>query len=61
MIGLDFFDASINRIAAWVNRHAQYAKRLLNALLQPIDKLKELQDQESPDRGYDAAGGEHAI
>ncbi len=42
LIGLDFFDASINRIAAWVvgTRNAQ--KSLLYALLQP--SLKELQD-----------------
>lgn len=39
-IGLDFFDASINRIAAWVigTRNAQ--KALLKALLEPVDQLK---------------------
>lgn len=39
-IGLDFFDASINRIAAWVigTRNAQ--KALLKALLEPTAKLK---------------------
>ena len=44
-IGLDFFDASINRVAAWVigTRNAQ--KALLWALLQPNDTLKALQDQ----------------
>ena len=44
LIGLDFFDASINRVAAWVigTRNAQ--KALLWALLQPNAKLKELQD-----------------
>lgn len=44
LIGLDFFDASINRIAAWVigTRNAQ--KALLFALLQPNARLKELQD-----------------
>ncbi|EJN6826184.1 L-rhamnose isomerase [Vibrio cidicii] len=38
-IGLDFFDASINRIAAWVigTRNAQ--KALLKALLEPTEKL----------------------
>lgn len=43
-IGLDFFDASINRIAAWVigTRNAQ--KALLKALLEPIDKLKAAED-----------------
>jgi len=39
-IGLDFFDASINRIAAWVigTRNAQ--KALLKALLEPTEQLK---------------------
>ena len=46
LIGLDFFDASINRIAAWVIGMRSMQKGLLNALLQPIDKLKELQDQD---------------
>lgn len=44
LIGLDFFDASINRVAAWVvgTRNAQ--KALLWALLQPNAQLKALQD-----------------
>lgn len=44
LIGLDFFDASINRIAAWVigTRNAQ--KALLFALLQPDEKMKACQD-----------------
>jgi L-rhamnose isomerase len=44
LIGLDFFDASINRIAAWVigTRNAQ--KALLFALLQPNARLRVLQD-----------------
>ena len=44
LIGLDFFDASINRIAAWVigTRNAQ--KALLFALLQPDARLRALQD-----------------
>ncbi|MBE4324119.1 L-rhamnose isomerase [Vibrio parahaemolyticus] len=39
-IGLDFFDASINRVAAWVigTRNAQ--KALLKALLEPVEQLK---------------------
>ena len=43
-IGLDFFDASINRIAAWVigTRNAQ--KALLRALLEPVDMLKTLEN-----------------
>ena len=45
LIGLDFFDASINRVAAWVigTRNAQ--KALLWALLQPNEQLKALQDE----------------
>jgi L-rhamnose isomerase len=40
-IGLDFFDASINRIAAWVigTRNAQ--KALLKALLEPREMLRQ--------------------
>ena len=44
LIGLDFFDASINRIAAWVVGTRAAQKALLFALLQPNEKLKELQD-----------------
>ena len=42
-IGLDFFDASINRVAAWVigTRNAQRA--LLLALLEPLDELRALE------------------
>lgn len=45
LIGLDFFDASINRIAAWVlgTRNAQ--KAMLYALLQPHDVMKRYQDE----------------
>lgn len=47
LIGLDFFDASINRVAAWVvgTRNAQ--KALLYALLEPNEQLKSLQDSAS--------------
>lgn len=38
-IGLDFFDASINRIAAWVIGARATLKGLLRALLEPIDRL----------------------
>lgn len=44
LIGLDFFDASINRVAAWVIGTRNMQKALLYALLQPNKKLKELQD-----------------
>ncbi|MBO5109996.1 MAG: L-rhamnose isomerase [Clostridia bacterium] len=42
-IGLDFFDASINRIAAWVIGTRNMQKALLYAKLQPADKLKEFE------------------
>ncbi len=45
-IGLDFFDASINRIAAWVIGTRNMIKALLIALLEPSEKL----------RGAEAAG-----
>ena len=42
-IGLDYFDASINRVAAWVigTRNAQ--KALLQALLEPVGLLRGLE------------------
>ena len=43
-IALDYFDASINRISAWVTGVRNLQKSLLFALLQPNDRLKELQD-----------------
>lgn len=39
-IGLDFFDATINRLAAWVVGSRSTLKALLLALLAPIDDLK---------------------
>ena len=42
-IGLDFFDASINRIAAWVIGTRCMIKALLIALLEPTDQLKEIE------------------
>jgi len=44
MIGLDFFDASINRISAWVVGMRNFQKSLLFALLTPNDKLKKMQN-----------------
>jgi L-rhamnose isomerase len=38
-IGLDFFDASINRVAAWVVGARNMRKALLFALLEPTEKL----------------------
>ena len=45
LIGLDYFDASINRISAWVVGDRNMHKALLYALLLPNDKLKKLQDE----------------
>ncbi|HKL74246.1 MAG TPA: L-rhamnose isomerase [Clostridia bacterium] len=45
LIGLDYFDASINRIGAWVLGARNMQKALLCAALQPNDKLKQLQDE----------------
>lgn len=42
-IGLDFFDASINRVAAWVIGTRNLLKALLIALLEPVEKLQELE------------------
>jgi L-rhamnose isomerase len=39
-IGLDYFDASINRVAAWVIGVRNMLKALLKAMLEPIDKLR---------------------
>jgi len=39
-IGLDFFDASINRVAAWVIGTRAMIQALLLALLEPLDKMK---------------------
>ena len=43
-ISTDYFDASINRISAWVTGVRNVEKSLLFALLQPNDKLKALQN-----------------
>lgn len=43
-IALDFFDASINRISAWVVGMRNMQKALLYALLSPNETLKQLQD-----------------
>lgn len=40
-IGLDFFDASINRVAAWVIGTRCMIKALLMALLEPIETLRQ--------------------
>lgn len=42
-IGLDFFDASINRVAAWVIGTRNMIKALLRAYLEPTEMLKKLE------------------
>ena len=42
-IGLDFFDASINRVAAWVIGTRCMIKALLIAMLEPFEKLRQLE------------------
>ena len=42
-VGLDFFDASINRVAAWVIGARNTLKALLMALLEPIDEMRKLE------------------
>ncbi len=40
-IGLDFFDASINRIAAWVIGTRNMIKALLMAMVEPVGRLRQ--------------------
>lgn len=47
VLGLDFFDASINRISAWVVGMRNMQKSLLYALLTPNKELKAMQDSGS--------------
>lgn len=46
LLGLDFFDASINRIAAWTIGMRNMQKAMLYALLMPMSRLKEAQDKQ---------------
>ena len=43
-IGLDFFDASINRVAAWVVGTRNALRALLLALLEPIEQMRDLEE-----------------
>lgn len=45
LLALDFFDASINRIAAWVIGMRDMQKALLYALLMPNENLAKLQEE----------------
>jgi L-rhamnose isomerase len=49
-VGLDYFDASINRVAAYVVGARNMLRALLLALLEPIEQLRELE------RSGDATG-----
>ena len=42
-IATDFFDASINRIAAWVIGMRNTKKAILSALLQPVELMKKIE------------------
>lgn len=42
-IGLDFFDATINRVAAWVIGTRNMIKSLLLAMLEPTDRLRAME------------------
>jgi L-rhamnose isomerase len=42
-IGLDYFDASINRVAAWVIGTRCMLRALLGAMLEPIEKLRKFE------------------
>ena len=44
-MALDYFDASINRIAAWVIGFRSWQKALLTAMCMPNDMLRKLQDE----------------
>ena len=44
-LGLDFFDASINRVAAWVIGTRCMLKALLMAMLEPIEELREFESK----------------
>jgi len=44
-IATDYFDASINRISAWVTGMRSVQKALLYALLEPVKQMKQLQEE----------------
>ena len=44
-LATDYFDASINRLSAWVTGLRSVEKALLYALLLPAEKMKKLQDE----------------
>ena len=44
-LALDYFDASINRVAAWIVGARNFRKALLEAMLMPHDAWKQLQNE----------------
>ena len=44
-IGLDYFDASVNRIGAYITGIRSTQKALLYALLEPVEQLRELEEE----------------
>ncbi|MNJ48976.1 L-rhamnose isomerase [compost metagenome] len=44
-IGLDFFDGSINHVAAWVIGTRNTIKALLRAMLEPVELLRKVEEQ----------------
>ena len=44
-LGLDYFDASINRVAAWVIGTRNLLKALLMALLEPTETLRRIEGE----------------
>ncbi len=45
LLGLDFFDASINRTACWIIGTRNMQKAILIALLEPHESMKRMQDE----------------
>ena len=45
IVALDYFDASINRLCAWVTGVRSMQKALLSAILQPYAEMKKLQEE----------------
>ena len=44
-LGLDYFDASINRVAAWIIGARSVQKALLRALLEPTERLRGMENE----------------
>ena len=45
-LALDYFDASINRVGAWVTGARSTWKTILYAFLEPVERLRELEEAE---------------